>query len=460
MTPVDSLLGARIQRIDAPFAELFTITLIAPRYKRTLVVSLRVGAPGVGLVTERPKGAAASSFVQKLRKELGGARLAALQRSHAALLELRATRADGEKTLRFEPGTTANVVLLDARGQLLASLHRPAHTPAPVLQAQACASEPWHESLEALEAVGEALLGRLSSASLESGRAALLRSLATTHKRASRRLQAIEGDAARAQQASALRARATLLLANLHAIARGASNVRLQDFTRDPPDWVDITLDPALGAQAQAEAWFQRARRFERGARLAAERLAQTRVELSQIDQLQAAVVAAREAEELQTLQADARKLGARGLETAADGGKAKRKSTRKPYRELRGFQDRAILVGKGAADNDTLTLAHARPHDLWLHARDVTGAHVVVPLSRGESCPPELLLDAAHLAAHFSESRGEPLVDVTHAERRHIRKAKASAPGSVQVEKEKVLRLRVDPLRLKQLLSTELPPD
>ena len=49
---------------------------------------------------------------------------------------------------------------------------------------------------------------------------------------------------------------------------------------------------------------------------------------------------------------------------------------------------DRAILVGRGAADNDALTLHVGRPHDLWLHARGVTGAHVIVPLRRDEPCP------------------------------------------------------------------------
>jgi predicted ribosome quality control (RQC) complex YloA/Tae2 family protein len=130
--------------------------------------------------------------------------------------------------------------------------------------------------------------------------------------------------------------------------------------------------------------------------------------------------------------------------------------SQRKPYREFRGSKDRAILVGKGASDNDVLTREHARPQDLWLHARDVSGAHVVVPLERNEVCPEELLLDAAHLAAHFSSARGETQLEVSYTGKRYVRKPRGAAVGQVQLEREKVLSLRLEPARLARLLTSE----
>jgi predicted ribosome quality control (RQC) complex YloA/Tae2 family protein len=114
------------------------------------------------------------------------------------------------------------------------------------------------------------------------------------------------------------------------------------------------------------------------------------------------------------------------------------------------------ILVGKGADDNDRLTIEHARPHDLWLHARDDAGAHVVVPLERGEACPPELLCDAATLAAHFSQARGQARVDVLYTERRYVRKPRKIGPGKVVLLREKVFRLHLEPARLKRLLAAE----
>jgi predicted ribosome quality control (RQC) complex YloA/Tae2 family protein len=113
-------------------------------------------------------------------------------------------------------------------------------------------------------------------------------------------------------------------------------------------------------------------------------------------------------------------------------------------------------LVGRGAAHNDELTLHVARPHDLWLHAKNRVGAHVIVPLDKGHTCPGDLLVDAAHLAAHFSDARNETTVEIQHTPRRHVRKPKGSPPGLVVVDREKVFVLRVDPGRLRELLERE----
>jgi predicted ribosome quality control (RQC) complex YloA/Tae2 family protein len=119
--------------------------------------------------------------------------------------------------------------------------------------------------------------------------------------------------------------------------------------------------------------------------------------------------------------------------------------------------QSGRILVGRGAAHNDALTFRVAKPHHLWMHARGVAGAHVIVPLPRDRSCPPDLLIDAAHLAAHFSDARGEAVVEIAHAPRKWVRKPRGAPPGLVVVDREKVLVLRVEPDRLARLLAREI---
>jgi predicted ribosome quality control (RQC) complex YloA/Tae2 family protein len=64
--------------------------------------------------------------------------------------------------------------------------------------------------------------------------------------------------------------------------------------------------------------------------------------------------------------------------------------------------------------------------------------------------------LDAATLAAHFSEAAGEALVEVQHTDRRHVRKPRGAAPGAVFVDREHVLLLRFEPERLVRLLASE----
>jgi predicted ribosome quality control (RQC) complex YloA/Tae2 family protein len=80
----------------------------------------------------------------------------------------------------------------------------------------------------------------------------------------------------------------------------------------------------------------------------------------------------------------------------------------------------------------------------------------VVVPLEKKASIGQELLLDAAHLAAHFSKQRGEPTVEIAHTERRFVRKPKGAAAGSVNVDRERVFVLRIERDRLARLLASE----
>ena len=139
-----------------------------------------------------------------------------------------------------------------------------------------------------------------------------------------------------------------------------------------------------------------------------------------------------------------------------AGASRAAREPVRQPYRSFVGHAGARILVGRGGADNDALTLHVARPHDLWLHAKGRAGAHVIVPLEKGRDCPAELLVDAAHLAAHFSDAREETVVEVQHTPRRHLRKPKGSAPGFVLTPREKVIVLRVDRARIAELVASE----
>ncbi|WP_242341491.1 NFACT RNA binding domain-containing protein, partial [Anaeromyxobacter sp. SG66] len=126
------------------------------------------------------------------------------------------------------------------------------------------------------------------------------------------------------------------------------------------------------------------------------------------------------------------------------------------PYRAFRSASGAAILVGRGAAENDRLTLRVARGNDLWLHARGIPGAHVVVRLEKGRGPDQDTLLDAANLAVHFSDARGEPQADVAYTRAKFVRKQKGAAPGAVTYSQEKVLLLRSEPQRVERLLAEE----
>lgn len=121
--------------------------------------------------------------------------------------------------------------------------------------------------------------------------------------------------------------------------------------------------------------------------------------------------------------------------------GDAVRQDERKklPYREFvyRGFR---IWIGKDAASNDLLTQKHAHKDDLWLHARDVSGSHVVVKHQAGKQFSKDVTERAAQIAAFYSKRKNETLCPVTVTHKKFVRKRKGDPPGTVVVEREKVV--------------------
>jgi len=303
----------------------------------------------------------------------------------------------------------------------------------------------------------ERLRSARAASELEIRRIALLRGVRRALVRTARKLGAIEGDAQRAQQVANLRRQASLVLSHLHELPRHCTEITLLDLSLDPPEPVALQFDPRLGPKRSADAWFVRARKLERGAAIAATRAVATRAELETLERIAARLEAWPDEADTDALAASLRELGVADR-SGGSPGKKQKPTVRLPYREFSGSGHRPIWVGRGKLDNDRLTLDHARPRDLWLHARGDAGAHVVVPLGRDEACPPDLLADAATLAAHFSKARGQSPVEVTYTARRFVRKPRGSAPGLVSLIRETVFLLRLNPETLRRLLASERP--
>jgi hypothetical protein len=116
-----------------------------------------------------------------------------------------------------------------------------------------------------------------------------------------------------------------------------------------------------------------------------------------------------------------------------------------RPFRTYRSSGGLEIWVGRGAASNDALTFHESSPRDVWLHARDVTGAHVVLRWPGDEAPPMRDLEEAAVLAAWHSKSRGSGLVPVDWTRRKYVRKAKGGAPGLVLVQRSETIFVKPD---------------
>jgi predicted ribosome quality control (RQC) complex YloA/Tae2 family protein len=251
-----------------------------------------------------------------------------------------------------------------------------------------------------------------------------------------RRLQDADEAEARAAESADLRNAADLLLAHARSVPRGADGVELIGFDGHP---VRLSLDPRLGAVAQAERWYDQARRREaRAARSAARRpdleseAAAVAARLGRIDDLDDAALAAW-AEELDPPPV-----------RAAD---------RRPGVRVVGPHGFEVVVGRNARENDEVTFRVARSLDVWLHAQGVHGAHVVIR-SGGREVPADTLRFAAELAAGHAQVAGEGTALVDHTLRKHVWKVKGMPAGAVHYAHQRTLA--VAPRRLSQVEGEE----
>jgi hypothetical protein len=471
MGPSDDVPIAIVQEADSA-ERVVVLRIRVPGRTAFVIIAAARGGSGAGLV---PQGA---------RQELWGARLppgAVRQRQREAALSLarvlaivgsevffephvkpRDTGAEGEDDADVDAETAPRTRCLRVHGGRVvvtdAAVPRGARPFVDVLANDTERTE--------LERSGLTLAHALADDAVEIHRADLLRMLDKARLRIERRRVAVREDLSKIAQADAIAAQAQWLVAEAARAPRGATKLVVTDWSSGEAVPMEVPLDPARGAREQVEAMFKRAKRLKLGGKIAEERLAQADAQALAVESAAASV---REASSLADMDAAAREAKKRAprdvmLANGAPGAGATGPATkgpkaggrRVPYRAFVARSGRKLLVGKGAADNDALTLKIGKPHDLWLHAKDRTGAHVIVQLDKGQTCPAEDLVDAAHLAAHFSDARDEKAVDVQYTPRRYLRKPKGSAPGAVVVDREKVLALRFDATLLRALLDRE----
>jgi predicted ribosome quality control (RQC) complex YloA/Tae2 family protein len=101
------------------------------------------------------------------------------------------------------------------------------------------------------------------------------------------------------------------------------------------------------------------------------------------------------------------------------------------------------VMAGKTDADNDRLSLKVAGPNDWWFHVRGMPGSHVV--LMAAEDLVPDrsALNQAAAIAAYHSKARGGGVVAVSGTLARHVTKPRGAKPGTVQIRKERIFKVR-----------------
>jgi predicted ribosome quality control (RQC) complex YloA/Tae2 family protein len=220
-----------------------------------------------------------------------------------------------------------------------------------------------------------------------------------------------------------------LLLANITTAKRRGTTVVLTDYFAGDAATIEIEVDESVTLAEEASRRFAAYARSKRATKQIEGRIGTVEAELVKLQS------------QLADLDQNPPTTGAHLTEASdnrrsrSDGVSAARVPGTRRYKSSDGYE---ILVGRAARDNDNLTFKIAKPNDLWLHAADYSGSHVVVRNATRKEIPHRTLIEAAQLAAHFSQAKKDLKVDVHYTQRKFLSKPKGAAPGLVRLARFK----------------------
>jgi len=491
----DTVAGGRVQRIHQPGEKTVVVQVRVPGQTHDVYLCTEHGLARVHLAASPPPNPPEpAQFCKVLRKHLVGGIVRSVEilsndRVMRFNVERRMADDTHEKTappeqpgrlLRFGlvveiiPGFE-NIILLeesDAQGPLIIESlqhavskdgreigpHVRYSSPPPGAAVPAGAEDRFDEPMRQQglarysDAIEQAYAAKDEGGRRENLRRMLSAALSRTLKRDQRRLAKIEEDFAASSQSDLLQLKGELLKANLDVLQKGQRKVDLPNTLQEPgtagPEGgtVAVELDPTLSPLENMQRYFKRARKLRKGREFIEGRLEETREAVAGLQRLRERIDKAETYAELEGL---ADEVPAR----SAAGKRGPDQEVRSRPREFVSADGLTILVGRSPAQNDEITL-HASGNDWWLHVQQYPGAHVIIKSEKDRPLLKETLIDAAHLALHFSKLRDAAKALIDYTQRKYIRKPRGFGPGRVIYSQQKTMMLVPDKRRLQRLLG------
>ena len=254
-----------------------------------------------------------------------------------------------------------------------------------------------------------------------------------------RKQVSLRRDLANSEQAEDYRIKGELLTANLHHVERGQTVIEVQNYYAPDLSVLPIELDPQLSPSENAQQYFKRYTKAKRGVSVIHRLIADNEAEQ---EALQAYVSEVEEVKGLKKLRAIQSEFVKKGWikETKRQSKQSESTGAFRKYISPDGFQ---IYVGRNSKENDLLLRRIASSRDMWLHAKQIHGSHVVIRNPENKpGIPMPTLLKAAQIAAFFSKAQHSSYVPVDYTWFRYVVKPKGTASGFVTYTHEKTLHV------------------
>ena len=255
----------------------------------------------------------------------------------------------------------------------------------------------------------------------------LLKTATTARDRVRRKLAAQEKEMTACLDRDHLRICGELITANLYRMERGQSRLTAQNYYDENCADVDIPLDVRLSPQENAARYFKQYAKAKTAEKYLTAQLQRGREELQYLESVLQELAQAESEQDFNDIRTE-----------LTDGGYLRGRGKKQPGfqraskpREFRSSAGLRILVGRNNRQNDRLTTKDADKRDVWLHTQKIHGSHVI--LCTGGAEPDEQsLMEAASLAAYFSQAQGSTKVPVDYTPVKFVKKPAGAKPGMV----------------------------
>ena len=268
----------------------------------------------------------------------------------------------------------------------------------------------------------------------------LRRTVTNLLERTRRKLAAQRKEREASLDRETLRRRGDIVTANLHAMTRGMTVLRAEDFYQEDMPEIEIPLRPELSPQQNAARFYKEYNKAKHAEKILAEQIARGEIEEEYLGAVLDELNRAESERDLAEIRAE---LEAGGYVRSADRRRQQKQPTSRPmrFRSSDGFE---ILVGRNNRQNDQLSLKTARRDDLWLHIQKFHGTHVIVCCA-GAPVPDGTITEAAMLAAWYSQAREGQNVPVDVTQVRNLRKPNGAKPGMVVYDRYRTVIVTPD---------------
>ncbi len=328
----------------------------------------------------------------------------------------------------FDPNHASPQLIMDGEDPIAAS-------PITLYQFPSATSQPVDAMSEALTAYYDAITLNEKKVSEKH---TLRQALEKQENILQRKEKGLQEDLERAEKSDDYRIQGELLLANLNKIKRGQVQVELQNYYSPELETLTITLNPELTPSDNAQTFFKKYTKAKRGYSQILQRLAELEAEQEILHSYESKVKSAETLESLSRLHAEFIENGY--LKTHQEN-KHQQEISKGPYRKYISTNGFHIYVGRNSQSNDLLLRQVAKPRDMWLHAKQIHGSHVIIrnPENRPD-IPMPTLLQGAQLAAYYSKAHHSSYVPVDYTWARYVVKRKGNVAGYVHYTHEKTL--------------------